>query len=1193
MASSSSSSSSGKRHSDAEWPRHKLGIERMFFAEDKSIPEIQEYLENNGLTVSKSQLETRLKLWNFRKKVPKSQGPAAWQFVDHRLRKRQQQGKQTDVVIYGMVFDPVKVRKQIMHHPRTTIAKFNQPSPGTPEGMEISLDTPAPLPMQFSWPYGLPWNRFEENFPYSFSAPSLVRDTSKAAEDLVSREEDPALTKLLRSIIPHRTTRPSVTQLAAEIGSFVPENYENENLRRASRLLQGSADERYTEYVRLTLYKLSNNLFAHSDTERWHEITELLETSGIMASPLKLQQMKDRTTDAVDYTANAVAEKLFQRSMAYMPYGTALQKCVEGRIITWLLASGQNPNIRMSGHGTPLRRAAALHSSELLLRLLDHGACPDFLYQTVGESDDFSDFRHPILAMVRDYIEFGDDRFRVLSRLLDISSHIPMANIIIKRMAGDSPSFPKLTPELKPELMELLVRHGADIFHETTASYNALWFTKTMNLIDCVAYISCKPPDLHPFFHLLKIAGIESHSQIPKRVNTTSIVLLAAASANVDFLEDLRRYGINTIAAGSCGISTLQVAAYKGHLETCKKLVREHHAPVDVGVSSDIIPSPIHFASAKGHLDVVRFLVQNNADINGHCKNKQGKWCSLLQSSLATKFGHNSVETALVNRRSDVAQYLLNNGAKKPAWYVSENSINIRLRESGIITQSKTKLRHISEDSFRDALKANNVALIEQLLLSDSKPWTEKSFSILEAAIISCNGHIVDEIFARNPGAYDAGALCAKVAFTSTPKDSLTVNRLLSNRPQSKETSPLEALAIGLAAWSGQTEILELLLGVFHQPALAVGNFDMRGRPWYPMGIPPEFSESRVKMNDNMPFWRIPGARVSPTLYALNSRESLSRLLEHGYMPDRLTIRAAITQDDLDTLGLLVKFPRLPEDVFFQGPLSYAAYHGKYEALRFLLQNGEDVNEDNYLVDEIDPCHGRNPLQSAIEKNDLYLIDLLLNSGADVNAPAAKYGGATSSQLAAIKGQIGVLRTLVDYGADIDAPGAEIHGRTALEGAAEHGRIDVVQYLLSIGARTIDGHRLQYLRAIKYAQRGGHEVAANLLIKHRKWTTDDDALWARLEALDIWTVEMFRDEVHQVSSSSTPQSDDAAFEDSDQEVGKAKNALVDDSSSDNTGSDAEVYDTTEGMEPPDSRELDYMDFMAQFKTFPEYRGKEM
>ncbi|KAK2017097.1 hypothetical protein LZ32DRAFT_688380 [Colletotrichum eremochloae] len=322
------SSSSSKQHSDAEWRKHKFSIERMFCGENKSLAEIKHHLEHDGFMVSKSQLEYRLKLWGFRKRVQKNLGSAVYQFIDHRLQARQQKGKATEVVINGRVVDAAKVRKQIMQHPETTIAKFTQPSPRTPEGLDISLETPAPLNMRFSWPVDLPWHRFEESFLHFFSA-----DTNKVADDLVYGKEDIASTdKLLRSLIPHYTNRSEVTQLAAEIGSILPENYENENIRRASRLLQGSPDERYAEYVKITLYKFSNNLHNLSDAynygqfDKWNEITDLLENSGLMASPLELQRITDSTT-------NAIIERLFQSAIEFLDTGTSLEKCLEGRII--------------------------------------------------------------------------------------------------------------------------------------------------------------------------------------------------------------------------------------------------------------------------------------------------------------------------------------------------------------------------------------------------------------------------------------------------------------------------------------------------------------------------------------------------------------------------------------------------------------------------------------------------------------------------------------------------------------------------------------------------------------------------------------------------------------------------------------------------------------------------------------------
>lgn len=42
------SSSSGKRHSDAEWLKHKFTIERMFVEEKKSLAETRQRLETDG-----------------------------------------------------------------------------------------------------------------------------------------------------------------------------------------------------------------------------------------------------------------------------------------------------------------------------------------------------------------------------------------------------------------------------------------------------------------------------------------------------------------------------------------------------------------------------------------------------------------------------------------------------------------------------------------------------------------------------------------------------------------------------------------------------------------------------------------------------------------------------------------------------------------------------------------------------------------------------------------------------------------------------------------------------------------------------------------------------------------------------------------------------------------------------------------
>lgn len=62
----------------------------------------------------------------------------------------------------------------------------------------------------------------------------------------------------------------------------------------------------------------------------------------------------------------------------------------------------------------------------------------------------------------------------------------------------------------------------------------------------------------------------------------------------------------------------------------------------------------------------------------------------------------------------------------------------------------------------------------------------------------------------------------------------------------------------------------------------------------------------------------------------------------------------------------------------------------------------------------------RTPLQHAVELGNMEIFNLLLEHGADVNAPAADDGGVTALQIAAIQGYIGIARRLLDLGADVN-----------------------------------------------------------------------------------------------------------------------------------------------------------------------------
>jgi ankyrin repeat protein len=100
---------------------------------------------------------------------------------------------------------------------------------------------------------------------------------------------------------------------------------------------------------------------------------------------------------------------------------------------------------------------------------------------------------------------------------------------------------------------------------------------------------------------------------------------------------------------------------------------------------------------------------------------------------------------------------------------------------------------------------------------------------------------------------------------------------------------------------------------------------------------------------------------------------------------------------------------------------------------------------------------------------------MLLEKGADVNAPLAETCALTALQAACPCGALDIVYLLLENGADVNAPPCEDDGYTALEAAAFDGRLDIVRLLLNVGAETIDSG------ALDYAIIGRHEAVIDML----------------------------------------------------------------------------------------------------------------
>ena len=128
-------------------------------------------------------------------------------------------------------------------------------------------------------------------------------------------------------------------------------------------------------------------------------------------------------------------------------------------------------------------------------------------------------------------------------------------------------------------------------------------------------------------------------------------LIVAARDGNLYFVKVLLRYGANIEARGTINIdglvvedcTALWVAAAKGHFDVVRFLI-EQNAEVDGRTSSN--STPLRAAAFDGHLDIVRCLVENGADVNAR-----------------NNFNTTPLMITCYKGHLDVASYLVKHGA--------------------------------------------------------------------------------------------------------------------------------------------------------------------------------------------------------------------------------------------------------------------------------------------------------------------------------------------------------------------------------------------------------------------------------------------------------------------------------------------------------------------------------------------------
>ena len=185
-------------------------------------------------------------------------------------------------------------------------------------------------------------------------------------------------------------------------------------------------------------------------------------------------------------------------------------------------------------------------------------------------------------------------------------------------------------------------------------------------------------------------------------------------------------------------------------------------------------------------------------------------------------------------------------------------------------------------------------------------------------------------------------------------------------------------------------------------------------------------------------------------------------------------------RNGLENVGLIY------EDTFAGiTALQGAVMSGKIEMVELILNAGADVNAPACRCGN----GGRTALQMAVGLREppTGLLRLLLDKGADVNAPAApNFTGRTALEVAIESGDIGRVRTLLECSADCNAPGRSSPALTLAAGSDSwdtNRKLEVVNMLLDAGADVNYGFDTDLGRAplVAAVQKGGIEVVELLL----------------------------------------------------------------------------------------------------------------
>ncbi|TVY50444.1 Ankyrin repeat domain-containing protein 50 [Lachnellula cervina] len=1068
------------------WETHQDLLKALWISQNKKYEEVQAEMKiHHNFNASKNQYVAQFKKWGWRKNI----ATAEWQSINKTIVRRNDKGRKSEIYLNNVLIPNAKVRKEISRNVPLSSELAQVPS------------TPPPIPdIQIRTPPSTPSASFTINMPrISTNSSALVQLKRKQSSQI---DIEPSGSKVQRISVQHRSVREqsfqhvfSATGLSANGGDKLP-YFEFQELFRSLNLADTLLKGKFFDQVPSPSIVPSNPLFLLDNAESEWSLDygcDNFEPEGSIEQTSKQKSIghfyksfanllipldyKEEYQDQLD--ANKRLQEQLPTLLKNMPerYSGEYQFIMESllgppqlssalcllEIVVYLFSN----NVIQAQPDTIIEWIVEIIPFEALGKILQTKLptlqafqCALFLYGIKTGSNSFVTDLLDLDVGLQDFVRTSDQALKeaIIAGNTETVQLILGLGEIKYNLSGVSgwPSWRQalLKGKFSTEIARLLVEIGADVCGEIIdGQYESFPLDAAIfrGDFELAQYLLSVGADVNPGNR-----GYLGMAVTTGQINILRLLLDHGADVHVvyDSSEKPHEFGKYDITENPRIVGTaLQAAAARGCIEMVKMLLQAGSA-INKPAHSEYGKTALYAAVDAGFINIVELLLRAGATVDapGTCLSEYPRTAllraaetdNLAMLDVLLKFGadpnapafsyHGATVLEAARRHSNstaTVSRLLLAGSN----YESRHHDPVRLRYM--------KVRLV------EAIIRGDIANIYRLLQMGTEvdmepvecgvwyegryPWYGKKtrpatrVTILHWAIAS--EKIDSEVF---------GHLVVKV----------------KNFDEQNYINTLEPV-LHEAVWRRRIDFVHILLdaGVDVDLVSTVTSFHLSGPYLSDQCVTALHIAALQGDFDLVSLLLDRGANINLTL--LDAFTPLQLLLIRHYDDDEVDIPPPFDLFDLFELfisrGADVNAP--PPAIRFgmtalqiaAGPKGKVDGPAQTRMVLRLLHLGANVNEPAA------ENSGQTALRAASKSGNLYIVVILLDHGAEINAPASNWGG-TALQFASGGGHIKVVQLLLSRGAEVNAPGSQVGGYTALQIASQEGHIKVVQLLLSRGA---------------------------------------------------------------------------------------------------------------------------------------------